>query len=135
MAGLERSRAVSGLRDPLAVARGLGSAKDGTGHWWFQRLTSVALLLLTPWFLVLLFGLLRAEHYEVRAVLAQPLNATLMIAWLLSLFWHSQLGLQVVIEDYVHGWAEWVLQLAARFACALGAIASVLAVCRIVFAA
>lgn len=126
---------MNGLRDPLAVARGLGSAKGGTGHWWVQRVTSAALLLLTPWFFVLVLGLVRAEHYDVQAALARPLNATLMIAWLLSLFWHSQLGLQVVIEDYVHGWAEWVLQLAARFACAIGAIASVLAVCRIVFAA
>ena len=126
---------MSNLRDPLAIARGLGSAKGGTSHWWLQRLTATALLLLTPWFLTLMFGLLRAEIYDVRMVLAQPLNAALLIAWLLSLFWHAQLGLQVVIEDYVHGWAEIALQLAARFACALGAIASVLAICRIVFAA
>ena len=125
---------MSRLRDPLAVARGLGSAKDGTGHWWLQRLSSTALLLLTPWFLVLVLRLVGAEQYEVRAALAQPLNATLMVAWLLSLFWHAQQGLQVVVEDYVHGWAEWFLQVAARFLCALGAIASVLAVCRIVFA-
>ena len=125
---------MSSLRDPLAVARGLGSAKGGTGHWWLQRVTSAALLLLTPWFLVLMLGLLRAEHYDVRAALAQPLNASLMIAWLLSLFWHAQLGLQVVVEDYVHGWAEWTLQILARVLCAVGAIAGVLAVCRIYFA-
>ena len=122
------------LRDPLAVARGLGSAKGGTTHWWVQRLSSTALLLLTPWFFVLMLGMLRAEQYDVQAMLARPLNASLMLAWLLSLFWHAQLGLQVVIEDYVHGWMEWVLQLTARFVCAIGAIASVLAVCRIVFA-
>ena len=126
---------MSQLRDPLAIARGLGSARGGTGHWWVQRLTSAALLLLTPWFLVLVLRLVGAEQYDVRAAIAQPLNATLMIAWLLSLFWHAQLGLQVVVEDYVHGWAEWFLQLAIRFLCVLGAIASVLAVCRIVVAA
>jgi succinate dehydrogenase / fumarate reductase membrane anchor subunit len=126
---------MSGLRDPIAIARGLGSAKDGTGHWWLQRLSSVALLLLTPWFLVLMLGMVGAEHYEVRAAIAHPLNASLMVAWLLSLFWHAQLGLQVVVEDYVHGWMEWFAQMAIRFLCVLGAIAAVLAVCRIHFAA
>lgn len=126
---------MSTLRDPLATARGLGSAKGGTGHWWLQRVTSTALLLLTPWFLTLVFGLLRAEQYEVRGLIGQPLNAALLVAWLLSLFWHAQLGVQVVIEDYVHGWLEIALQLFVRFACALGAIASVLAVGRIYFAA
>ena len=123
------------LRDPLAVARGLGSARNGTGHWWQLRLTSIALLFLAPWFLVLLHGLVGADRYTVQLVLSRPLNASLMIAWLLSVFWHAQLGLQVVIEDYVHGRAEWALQIMVRFLCAVGAIASVLAVCRIVFAA
>jgi succinate dehydrogenase / fumarate reductase membrane anchor subunit len=123
------------LRDPLAVARGLGSARNGTGHWWQLRLTSIALLFLAPWFLLLLHGLVGADRYTVQVVLSRPLNASLMIAWLVSVFWHAQLGLQVVIEDYVHGRAEWALQIAVRFLCAVGAIASVLAVCRIVFAA
>ena len=125
---------MSSLRDPLAVARGLGSAMGGTGHWWVQRLTSVALFFLTPWFLFLVLGLVGAEQYAVQATLSSPLNATLMIAWLLSLFWHAQLGVQVVAEDYVHGWAEWTLQILTRFLCAIGAIAGVLAVCRIYFA-
>ncbi|MFL5006211.1 MAG: succinate dehydrogenase, hydrophobic membrane anchor protein [Microvirga sp.] len=125
---------MNSLRDPLAVARGLGSAKGGTTHWWLQRVTSAALLLLTPWFLVLAFRMAGADQGDMRAAIADPLNASLLLAWLLSLFWHAQLGLQVVIEDYVHGWMEWVLQLSARFACALGAIASVIAVLRIVFA-
>ena len=124
---------MSGLRDPLAVARGLGSAKGGTAHWWVQRLTSVALFFLTPWFLIFALGLVGSEQYIVQATLAKPLNATLMVAWLLSLFWHAQLGIQVVAEDYVHGWAEWTLQIFARFLCAAGAIAGVLAVCRIYF--
>ena len=126
---------MSGLRDPLAVARGLGSAKTGTGHWWTQRLTATALLLLTPWFLTLLYGLAGEEQYLVNLTLARPLNSVLLIAWLLSLFWHAQLGLQVVIEDYVHGRAEIALQIVVKLLCALGAIASVLAVCRILFAA
>ena len=126
---------MSGLRDPLAVARGLGSSKGGTGHWWLQRVTSVALFFLTPWFLLFVLGVLRSEQSTVQATLAQPLNATLMIAWLLSLFWHAQLGLQVVAEDYVHGWSEWTIQILARFVCVVGAIGGVLAVLRIYFAA
>ena len=123
------------LRHPLATARGLGSAKGGTGHWWVLRLSSIALLLLTPWFVVWALGLVGADQYGVRQSLAQPLNASLMIAFVLSLFWHSQLGLQVVIEDYVHGWMEWALQELVRFTCAIAAIASVVAIGRIAFTA
>ena len=123
------------LRDPLAIARGLGSAKDGTGHWWVQRLTAVALLLLTPWFVWLALGLIGADQYAVRETLGQPLNAALVLAYVLSMFWHAQLGMQVVIEDYVHGWLEIVLQITVKFAYAFGALASALAIGRIVFSA
>jgi succinate dehydrogenase / fumarate reductase membrane anchor subunit len=121
------------LRDPLAIARGHGSAKDGTGHWWVQRLTATALLLLTPWFVVLLLGLIGSDQFAVRASLGQPLNAALLLAYVLSMFWHAQLGLQVVIEDYVHGWMEIFLQVAVKFAYAFGALACALAIGRIVF--
>ncbi|MFA6985188.1 MAG: succinate dehydrogenase, hydrophobic membrane anchor protein [Arenimonas sp.] len=123
------------LRDPLAIARGLGSAKDGTQHWWVQRLTAVALLLLTPWFVWQVLGLIGADQYAVRETLGQPLNATLLLAYVLSMFWHAQLGMQVVIEDYVHGWFEIALQITVKFAFAFGALASALAIGRIVFSA
>jgi succinate dehydrogenase / fumarate reductase membrane anchor subunit len=123
------------LRDPLKIARGLGSAKNGTGHWWTQRLTALALLLLTPWFLWLALGLVGADHYAVRMTLARPLTATLLLAYVLSMFWHAQLGLQVVIEDYVHGWIEILLQVLVKLAYAIGAIACVVALARIVFSA
>jgi succinate dehydrogenase / fumarate reductase membrane anchor subunit len=123
------------LRDPLAIARGLGSAKNGTGHWWTQRLTAIALLLLTPWFAWLVLGLLGADQPAMRAALAQPVNATLLLAFLVSLFWHAQLGLQVIVEDYVHGWLEVALQIAIKFAYTLATLASVLALGRIVFTA
>ena len=123
------------LRDPLAVARGLGSAKNGTGHWWIQRVTSVAVLLLTPWLLWLVISLIGADLFTVRATLADPVNATLMLSYVLSMFWHAQLGMQVVIEDYVHGWMEIVLQVTVKFAYAFGALASALAIGRIVFSA
>lgn len=123
------------LRNPLARAKGLGSAKDGTSHWWNQRLTAIALALLTPWFVIFTVGLLGADQATVRLAVAQPLTATLLAAFVLSLFWHAQLGLQVVVEDYVHGWLEVALQIAIKFAYALAAIASLLAIGRIVFTA
>lgn len=126
---------MSSLRDPLAVARGLGSAKQGSAHWWGQRISSAALLLLTPWFLAFTLGAIGSERYVIQMLLAQPLNASLMIAWVLALFWHAQRGLQVVIEDYVHGRAEIPLQVLVKLLCSLGAIAAVIATLRIVFAA
>lgn len=123
------------LRNPLARAKGLGSAKNGTSHWWHQRLTAIALALLTPWFVIFAVGLLGADQATVRLAIAQPLTATLLAAFVLSLFWHAQLGLQVVVEDYLHGWSEVALQVAIRFAYALAAIASLLAIGRIVFTA
>lgn len=124
------------LRAPLARARGLGSAKDGTHHFWVQRLTAVALLLLTPWYLWLLLSLLPADYLTVRLTLAKPLNGTLLLAFVLSMFWHAKLGLQVVVEDYIHvRWQELTLQLLIIFACALGALASIVAIGRLVFGA
>ena len=123
------------LRDPLAIARGLGSAKDGTGHWWIQRLTAVALLLLSPWFAWLVLGLVGADQATAHAALARPLNASLMLAFVVSLFWHAQLGLQVIVEDYVHGWLEVALQVVIKFAYAFATLASALALGRIVFTA
>ncbi len=123
------------LRDPIAIARGLGSAKDGTRHWWVQRLTAVALLLLSPWFAWLALGLVGADQQAVRAAIASPLNASLLLAFVLSLSWHAQLGMQVIVEDYVHGWLEVALQIAIKFAYTLSALASILAIGRIVFTA
>lgn len=122
------------MQDPIARARGLGSAKSGTQHWWVQRLTAVALALLTPWFIWLAISMVGADAFSVRATLALPLNATLMLAFVFSLFWHARLGLQVVIEDYVHThWLETTLQIVVLFACALAALASAIAIGRLVF--
>ncbi|MDZ4047419.1 MAG: succinate dehydrogenase, hydrophobic membrane anchor protein [Pseudoxanthomonas sp.] len=123
------------LRHPLARAKGLGSAKSGTTHWWHQRLTAIALALLTPWFVYFAVNLLGADQLVVRGAIAHPLSATLLAAFVLSLFWHAQLGLQVVVEDYIHGWLEVTLQVAIKFTFALAAIATLLAIGRIVFTA
>ncbi len=90
------------LRTPLAKARGLGSAKDGTHHFWLQRLTAVALIPLTVWFALSIASLATAEQAEVLAWMKSPLSATLMLSFIMAGFWHMKLGLQVVIEDYVH---------------------------------
>jgi succinate dehydrogenase / fumarate reductase membrane anchor subunit len=123
------------LRDPLAIARGVGPAKEGIHHWWVLRLTSVAQMLLLPWFVVFALHLLGADLADVRASIAHPLHATLLLAFVWTLFWHLQLGLQVVLEDYIHGWLELALQIAVKFACALGAIAATIAIGRIAFSA
>ncbi len=126
---------MSNMRDPLATARGLGSAKDGVNHWWMQRVTAIALLILSPWFIYFAVSLIGADHYAVTAAIAKPLNATLLVSFVIAIFWHARLGLQVVIEDYIHGWQEITLQLIIKFAYAIAAIASILAIGRIVFSA
>jgi succinate dehydrogenase / fumarate reductase membrane anchor subunit len=91
------------LKTPLGRALGLGSAKDGTGHWWMQRLSAVALVPLTLWFAAALVALPDFSHPSLTGFLAGPLNGALMILLVGVLLYHSQLGVQVVVEDYVHG--------------------------------
>ena len=90
------------LRTPISRVRGLGPAKSGLGHWQMQRLTAVANLLLLLWFLISCLTLAGASYEETRAWLASPVSAGLMILLLASACYHAKLGLQVVVEDYVH---------------------------------
>ena len=123
---------VKDRRNPLKVARGLGSSQSGVGHWWSQRVTAAALVLLGVWFVATVLCLLHADYTTARATVAKPWNALLLIAFVLTVFWHAVLGLQVVIEDYVHvRWKEVALMVAIKFLAVLGALASVLAVLRI----
>ncbi|HET7267250.1 MAG TPA: succinate dehydrogenase, hydrophobic membrane anchor protein [Oleiagrimonas sp.] len=125
----------TGLRDPLARARGLGSAKAGVGHWWVQRITATALIALGLWFVCTVIALLGSDFEQARAALAEPWNAVLMIVFVCTAFWHAQLGLQVVIEDYVHTrWKEVVLTVGIRFLAILLSLAGSLAVLRVAFA-
>ncbi len=120
------------LRTPLAEARGLGSAKEGVGHWWHQRLTSIALVPLTLWFGFSVALLGTADYYTVVDWIAHPVNAVLMILMLAIGFWHGALGIQVVIEDYVATeWKKLTLLLAVQFAAAVLALAGIFAVLRI----
>jgi succinate dehydrogenase / fumarate reductase membrane anchor subunit len=90
------------MRSALSQARGLGSAKGGSAHWWTQRVTAVALIPLAIWLLASLVALGRGNHADFVAWLQSPLNTILLVSVLIALFWHMALGLQVVIEDYVH---------------------------------
>ncbi len=90
-------------RSALGQVRGLGSAKEGTGHWWSQRLTSLALVPLSLWFMISLAAMAGADHASVVAWIGSPVVAGLMILLVTATFYHAYLGLQVVIEDYVHG--------------------------------
>jgi succinate dehydrogenase / fumarate reductase, membrane anchor subunit len=90
------------MRSPLGRARGLGSARAGASHWWMQRLTSLALVPLTLWFLCAMIGMLGASRDDVVFWMSGPLPIVLMIALVIATFHHLQAGLQVVIEDYVH---------------------------------
>ena len=120
------------LRQPIKVARGLGSSQSGVSHWWTQRVTAVALVFLVLWFVATVLSLLHADYAVARATVAKPWNALLLIAFVVAMFWHAVLGLQVVIEDYVHTrWKEVVLLVVIKFLAVLGALASVLAVLRI----
>ena len=89
------------LRTPLATAKGTGSAKEGTGHFWHQRLTALALIPMVIWFCFSLASLPALDYASIREWMASPVSAILMISALIALFYHAALGLQVVIEDYV----------------------------------
>ncbi len=90
------------LRTPLARVRGLGSARDGTKHWWFQRLTAIALVPLSLWLVASLIANIDANYAEVVAWVRSPAVTALLLMVVMFVFYHAQLGLQVVIEDYVH---------------------------------
>ncbi|MGH8172464.1 MAG: succinate dehydrogenase, hydrophobic membrane anchor protein [Rhodanobacteraceae bacterium] len=120
------------LRTPLKIAQGLGSARSGAHHFMVQRLTAVALIGLCIWFVWIALAMLHMDFADAHALIAKPLNAVLMLAFIVATFWHAQLGLQVVVEDYVHTRGlELALQITIKFLCFLGAAASVLAVVRI----
>lgn len=90
------------MRTPLGKVLGLGSAKSGTEHWWLERVTAIAGIPLTIFFIVFVMMHLGATRTELVASMGNPLVAILMVLTVISMLWHMRLGLQVVIEDYVH---------------------------------
>lgn len=89
------------LRTSLGRVRGLGSAKDGARHWWAQRLTAIALVPLTFWLVYSIVCMTTLDYIAAIGWLQSPITSTLLILFVIALFYHAQLGMQVVIEDYV----------------------------------
>jgi succinate dehydrogenase / fumarate reductase membrane anchor subunit len=121
------------LRSPLGKVLGTGSAKEGVHHWWLQRLTSIALVPLTIWFVVSLLSLGSFEHVAVITWMAQSWTALLLVLFILVASWHSQLGLRVVIEDYVHGGSKTLTLVLITFIHAVVAAAGIFAVLKVAF--
>jgi succinate dehydrogenase / fumarate reductase membrane anchor subunit len=101
------------LRSELGRARGLGSAKNGTHHWWGQRVTAIALVPLVLWFVASIIGMAGAPLVALKAWIASPVVAVLLLALVVATFQHARLGLQVVIEDYTHNEAVKIASLLA----------------------
>jgi succinate dehydrogenase / fumarate reductase membrane anchor subunit len=121
------------IRSPLGHALGLGSAKNGVEHWWLQRVTAIALVPLTVWFAASLIAHAGNDYATFIAWLRTPIATILMALLLIALFYHTALGLQVVIEDYVHSRMKIPALLAMRFGCFGLAVAGILAILRSAF--
>ncbi len=120
------------LRSDLGRVRGLGSAKSGTSHWRWQRFTALALVPLGLWFVSAMIALVGAPYDEVVAWVQRPLITTLLLASVVTLFAHAVLGLQVIIEDYVHHeLAHITLQILMRFGAALCALLALVAIFKV----
>lgn len=119
---------------PLGKVRGLGPAGEGAEDWWHERLTSVAALALVVWLIVSLLRLPGLDHRTVAGWLSSPLAAVPMLLLIVAVFWHFKLGLQVVIEDYVHEeGAKFFWIILVNFAAIFGATLGLFAVLKIAF--
>jgi len=120
------------LRTPLGRVLGLGTAKDGTSHWWGQRVSAVALLFLGLWFAWMLAVTPDFSHSAVIVAIGRPINSVLLLLLSVTLAYHSYLGIQVVIEDYVHAHGlKLAILVLSRFAHILLLAAAVFAILKI----
>ena len=120
------------LRTPLGKVRGLGSAKNGTHHWWMQKVTAVALVPLTVWFVASLSQLTQAPYEVALNWLSSPVPAILMILFVTTGLYHLKLGLQVIVEDYVHAeFSKTVIQMLITFGCTVLAVAAVFSILKV----
>lgn len=122
------------MRSELGRARGLGSAKDGTGHWISERVTALALLPLTIWFVWFALHLSGASRAQMAQSVAHPITAILLLTTVLLTFHHLHLGLQVVIEDYSRASLRTAMILAEKGICLLLAVACVFSILKLAFA-
>lgn len=125
----------TGMRSPLGRALGLGSARDGVEAWWRERVSAVALVPLTGWFAVSILMHVDKGYGAVMAWLKMPVTTTLMTLLLIALFHHTALGLQVVIEDYVHSRIKIPVLVGMRLSCLALAVAGLVAILKIAFGA
>jgi succinate dehydrogenase / fumarate reductase membrane anchor subunit len=124
----------SDLRTPLSRARGLGSAKEGVHHFWAQRITAVALIPLVAWFAISLIMMSGADYAVVRAWISSPAVMVLLVLTIVIGLHHGQLGMQVVIEDYVHNdGMKLALIVLMRFIAVFFGLAAIVAILRIGF--
>lgn len=120
-------------RSPLSKAIGSGSAKHGFSHWWLQRVSAIALIPLTLWFVYSMLCLSTSGYSEAFAWLSSPVNATIMLLFTLTALFHAQTGLQTVIEDYIHAaWLNITLLLLVKFASVIMAVLAVISVFKVV---
>lgn len=119
------------LRTPMGRVRGLGAAHHGTEHFVSQRITSIALIPLTLWFVWAVAAHVGADFREARAFLGNPIQAGLMLLFVLTSLYHMMVGLQVVIEDYVYDRVKVVLTLLNKFGTAILAVACVIAILKL----
>lgn len=124
-----------GAGTELGRVRGLGAAKDGVHHWWLQRVTAIANMLLMLWFIFSLVRLPGLDYASVILWLRQPVAAVPMLLTIVSVFWHLRLGMQVLIEDYVQGGTRVLAMLALNFYALAGAAAAIFAVLKIALGA
>lgn len=123
------------LRTPLAQVKGLGSAKEGTDHFWSQRLTALALVPLVIWLCFAVASLPDMNYVTLREWLTMPFNAIMLIFLMIAGFYHSRLGLQVIIEDYVSTHAgRTVAIVAVTLLAVVFAVIGVFSILRIAFA-
>ncbi len=119
------------MRSPLAEARGLGSAKEGPEHWWRQRLSAIALIPLTLWFVASVIVHGGSDYAVLIAWLRTPFSVLLMLLLLIALFHHSALGLQVIIEDYIHSAFKIPILIMMQLSCIVLAGAGIIAVAHV----
>ena len=124
------------MQSNLARVRGMGSAKEGVQHWWMQRLTAVALVPLTLWLAISIIAHAGAGHAAVTAWMGQPVPAILMILLVVAGYYHAKLGIQVVIEDYVHNeGVKFAALIGLKLLTVVLGVASVFAILKLAFGA